>query len=454
MNGSMIRLRTVIVLLLLSALAIITSAAAEDVSPTAPPGSSPPRMDRDYPPVSIREGEQGDVGVRYLVKEDGTVGDVTIVTSSGSPRLDEAAISLVKRWRFHPALKDGQPVPAWLSAVVRYRLHDDNAAAGTPANTPPPIPPAVGTTAAANDGIPDAEADPTLTPPKGSNADVIGANDYPMWSNLFRQQGRVILRILVLDTGRIGEASVLSSSGYSALDRATLDIVKARFRYTPAMKEGKPIAVWSKVGVDWRLTDAGSDADVFSGANEPPVPDPLPPDSWRPDPDNSVTAPIPHVPNMGTITVRLRVFVKPDGSVERAQVIGSSGSFRLDAAAMHMVAAHWFFSPPQSSGGWTTTTVTFGRHEGPYPFPLPHLCRDAPRTDAPPPSPPGQLIWPTQFLINEDGSAGASLGWASDTGWGKSTLANDINKEHRFLVPKRNGVPTKCWFDLNIPGVL
>ena len=77
----------------------------------------------DYPTISIRLQEQGTVKVRYLVKEDGTVGDCSVTMSSGKSRLDDAACTMVRRrWRFKPATRDGHPVAEYLTDDVSFRL--------------------------------------------------------------------------------------------------------------------------------------------------------------------------------------------------------------------------------------------------------------------------------------------------------------------------------------------
>jgi protein TonB len=45
-----------------------------------------------------------------------------ITQTSGSPRLDQAAITIVSRWRFRPATENGRPVEARLFANVQFRL--------------------------------------------------------------------------------------------------------------------------------------------------------------------------------------------------------------------------------------------------------------------------------------------------------------------------------------------
>ncbi|HEX5281807.1 MAG TPA: energy transducer TonB [Micropepsaceae bacterium] len=77
----------------------------------------------DYPPVSIRLEEQGKVAIKYLVKEDGTVGDCNVTTSSGKQRLDDAACAMaMRRWKFKPATQNGKPVAEYLTAEVVFQL--------------------------------------------------------------------------------------------------------------------------------------------------------------------------------------------------------------------------------------------------------------------------------------------------------------------------------------------
>jgi len=77
----------------------------------------------DYPPVSIRLQEEGVVYIKYLVKEDGTVGDCTVQKGSGKSRLDDAACTMAKRhWKFKPATQNGKPVAEYLLAAVIFRL--------------------------------------------------------------------------------------------------------------------------------------------------------------------------------------------------------------------------------------------------------------------------------------------------------------------------------------------
>ena len=72
------------------------------------PVRTPPR----YPLLAKRQHEQGEVRLRVELDEFGRIDRVTIVSSSGSPRLDEAARTAIESWRCRPAQHDGQPVRA------------------------------------------------------------------------------------------------------------------------------------------------------------------------------------------------------------------------------------------------------------------------------------------------------------------------------------------------------
>jgi protein TonB len=64
----------------------------------------------EYPVEAAMNGQQGVVVVVVHVAPDGTAVGVDLVRSSGYVLLDSAARDAVLRWRFLPAVKDGQPV--------------------------------------------------------------------------------------------------------------------------------------------------------------------------------------------------------------------------------------------------------------------------------------------------------------------------------------------------------
>ncbi len=78
----------------------------------------PPR----YPPEAVRKGIEGRILLQLEVLADGTVGEVTVVESSGSDLLDEEAIRKVRTWRFAPARCGGRPVVSRVLVPIRFEL--------------------------------------------------------------------------------------------------------------------------------------------------------------------------------------------------------------------------------------------------------------------------------------------------------------------------------------------
>lgn len=63
-----------------------------------------------YPLESRRKREQGTVVMMLTLGFDGRVADISVTRSSGFDRLDQAALSAVRKWRWEPTLRGGQPV--------------------------------------------------------------------------------------------------------------------------------------------------------------------------------------------------------------------------------------------------------------------------------------------------------------------------------------------------------
>jgi periplasmic protein TonB len=78
-----------------------------------------------YPLIARRIGAQGEVLLRVLVRQDGSVAAVELAQSSGFWLLDESATRTVREnWRFIPAQHDGIPVESWVEVPIRFVLAD------------------------------------------------------------------------------------------------------------------------------------------------------------------------------------------------------------------------------------------------------------------------------------------------------------------------------------------
>jgi protein TonB len=75
-----------------------------------------------YPQASRSLGEQGQVRLRVHVNTDGTVLELAVAQSSGHERLDKAALSAVRAWRFQPAQRQAQQADAWVLVPISFAL--------------------------------------------------------------------------------------------------------------------------------------------------------------------------------------------------------------------------------------------------------------------------------------------------------------------------------------------
>ncbi|WP_246149068.1 energy transducer TonB [Candidatus Accumulibacter phosphatis] len=99
-------------------------------APPAPATISQPRFAADYlsnpaptyPPLSRRMGEEGEVVLRVHVETSGRPSQIEVRKSSGSPRLDQAALDAVWHWRFVPAKRGEEALAAWVLVPITFHL--------------------------------------------------------------------------------------------------------------------------------------------------------------------------------------------------------------------------------------------------------------------------------------------------------------------------------------------
>jgi len=105
---------------------------------------------------------------------------------------------------------------------------------------------------------PKVEAPPAQKTNLPSTPGVVDLNackpDYPRASRLNEEQGNVKVRIEVDAAGQFVKATVIESSGFKGLDRATTNGF-ARCKFHPAYKDGQPIASSYDVVYAWKLEE-------------------------------------------------------------------------------------------------------------------------------------------------------------------------------------------------------
>jgi TonB family protein len=190
----------------------------------SPPGFLAPKAaePRDvsmakYARESFLDGEEGVVGLRLRVRQDGSVSDIQLTQSSGSARLDQAAQDLVKDWRYQPATISGSPVEAMISVEIIWALQ----------------------TLAFN-----------LTPEHVRRMSAY----YPEASVRLRDEGTSTVRFLVSPDGKVANAVLDKTSGNKRLDDAAINMVRTGWSFSPiTLASNQSVGGWFRTNIAWRM---------------------------------------------------------------------------------------------------------------------------------------------------------------------------------------------------------
>lgn len=100
-------------------MAPVSTAASNDLSLNLIFAPSPA-----YPVASRRNREQGVVILDVTLGEDGRVAEISVMRSSGHDRLDRAALTAVRRWRWTPSVVEGKTTRVRGLVRVPFELRD------------------------------------------------------------------------------------------------------------------------------------------------------------------------------------------------------------------------------------------------------------------------------------------------------------------------------------------
>jgi protein TonB len=101
--------------------------------------------------------------------------------------------------------------------------------------TPPPLP----------------DTPPRFDPTSPDNA--FPQSAYPAPSLRLWEEGDVIISVLVLADGKVGDVRVAKSSGFQRLDDAAMNWYREHGRFLPAVQGGKRVAQWKTLRVVFKI---------------------------------------------------------------------------------------------------------------------------------------------------------------------------------------------------------
>lgn len=258
------------------AIALFDSQSAQTIGTPQPPADGrliggihvpvPARTrsaDADYPAAAYAEGRSGFVILELSIDEKGRVRDATAARSVRG--FDAAARRAARRWQYAPTIVNGKAVPVVTFAGMRFGAPGESTpsdwidlAAFHHANGRPVLARASLGVAQIRlrddqlrfvgldphiDGIPD----PAVTPPVKTKHVNPG---YPKEAMAARIQGAIQIRGIIDARGRVGRMGIVTKP--SLLDGAAMAAVQ-QWEFTPATREGKPIASVIVVTVNFSM---------------------------------------------------------------------------------------------------------------------------------------------------------------------------------------------------------
>ena len=221
-----------------------------------------------YPAEAHAIGAQGRVIVSFTVKKDGSIAD-TKVERSVNPYLDKEAIRVIAampKWK--PGKQRGEAVNVKFTVPVAFRLSD------------PPTPKAEEIKQSDLDEVvvvgygPQEDSTPGAVGVKGENANQVftvvetmpkfpggqgglfqylaKSFKYPTIAQKNKEQGRVIIQMIIGADGSLSNVKVLRSVSPS-LDAEAVRIVENMPKWEPGIQKGQPVSVQYTIPIVFRL---------------------------------------------------------------------------------------------------------------------------------------------------------------------------------------------------------
>lgn len=198
-------------------------------------------------------------GLVFLIIVAIHVGMAYLLASGMSHRIVDAVLGPIETRIIEEAPKEDEPPPPPPPKIETPPpfVPPPDVAIEIPAEAPPATAIRQTTTQAPVAQPPPQPAAPSIpkTAPKSDARRPLTQPEYPPSSRRAGEAGTVVLQIYVLENGRVGDAKVLTSSGFPKLDEAALREVKRSWRLTPGTENGKPVAMWGQFAVTFKLTD-------------------------------------------------------------------------------------------------------------------------------------------------------------------------------------------------------
>ena len=183
-----------------------------------------------YPEEAKQAHVHGSVWLKALIDKEGDVQEVR-VEKSNNALLSVAATEGMKRARFHPAVKNGEPVSEMIWRSVDFGISHDSS----------------------GDKSLNSEEDNSIVVSSEPEAliPIERLLVYPMEAKRSRSQGTVVVGALVSQEGNVEQVRVFKSTN-SIFTKSAVDAVK-QSKFWPATQNETPIRLWITRTINFKL---------------------------------------------------------------------------------------------------------------------------------------------------------------------------------------------------------
>lgn len=290
-------------------------------------GNSPPvlveRTEPIYPIALRRNDVEGEVTFRAVICTDGVPRRFEIDSEKGRGFRDEA-LKAVRRWRYRPAQRAGEPVAVRYAFGVSFRRNEWNKAEIDAWSRP------------SLHGAKVRDQDLTLPFLKKKVEPI-----YPAEHRAGGGDGKVVFQARIEKDGSVGAIKTLQATSY-AFELAAREAVR-QWVYEPARTKGEAVAIDFTISVAFKLR--GAPFSKNRGKVTPPtlrhdVPPIYPPALLAERRNGSVS---------------VEIFVARDGAIEKVEVLSATDPAFADA--VRAVVPQWKFAPGRLDGVPTATSL-------------------------------------------------------------------------------------------------
>jgi TonB family protein len=204
--------------------------------------------DPSYPKEARKQNLQGKVAVVVMIEENGKIGNPTVV--SGDRILVDATLKAVRKWRFEPFTQQGYAISVQQNLVFDFAPGQKAAKLESPLPESKPVQPPITLPVTRS----SAAAGGVYRIGGGVSARRVMYSPDPEYSDEARKarhEGVCVLSLIVGPDGLPRDMRITRSVGMG-LDEKAIEAVN-RWRFQPAMKDGKPVGVAVNVEVQFRL---------------------------------------------------------------------------------------------------------------------------------------------------------------------------------------------------------